>query len=367
MHDGSDQKINRRTSATKGKLGLSKIRGNLFATLAESLIAILAAMVVGGLVIALTGESPFIAYKELFLGSLGAKVSLANTLSKAIPLIFTGLSVAITAKCGMLNIGAEGQLHLGAMASALLGLALGQTPSWIAIPLLIAAGFLGGFFGGGVAGILSSRFMVSEVIVAIMLNYIFILFTSYLAGGPFKSPGSVIQTDPIPETARLLKLIPKTQLTSAVFIAAGAIFLVYILLWKTTLGFKIRSVGANRFAANSAGINPSTYAILTMALSGGVAGLAGSTEVLGKYYRFIEGFSPSFGFTGIAIAILGRSNPFGVLLTALLFGILETGSLRMARVTNVSSNIVTVIQSLVIISVATPEIFRFIRRTSEMK
>jgi simple sugar transport system permease protein len=326
------------------------------------LIAIVASVVVGGIVIEMTGESAFLAYKELLVGSLGSKIAFANTLSKTIPLVFTGLAVGVTAKCGMLNIGAEGQLHLGAMASALLALTLGGVPKIISLPACIIAGFIGGMIGGGIAGILSSFFKVSEVIVAIMLNYIFILFTTYLAAGPFKTSGHVNQTALIPETTRLVKIIPKTQLTNAIFIMLVIVVLIYIFLQKTTLGFKLRSVGENRFAALTAGINPTTYMAITMAISGGLAGLAGSTEVLGKYYRFIEGFSPSFGFTGIAIAILGHSNPFGVLVTSFLFAILDTGALRMARVTNVSSNLVTVIQSLVIISVASPQLFQFFRK-----
>ncbi len=331
----------------------------IFRIFLDSFIAIIASLIAGGIVIAITGESVLEAYKELLLGAFGSTTAIANTISKTIPLVFTGLAVAFTAKCGMLNIGAEGQLHLGAISSALIALTLTGYPSYLAIPLCIAAGFFGGVIGGGIAGALSSYFRVSEVIVAIMLNYIFILFTSYLAGGPFKTPGSVIQTDVIPINTQLQRLIPRTQLTGAIFITVAAIIIIYIVLWKTSVGFKLRAVGANRFAALAAGIDPQKYQILTMAISGGLAGLAGSTEVLSKYYRFIEGFSPSFGFTGIAIAILGRSHPIGVAITAFLFGLLDTGALRMARVTNVSSNLVTVIQSLVIISVATPQLFQF--------
>lgn len=325
----------------------------------QSLVAVLLAVVIGGILIALTGESPFTAYAELIKGAFGNQAAVANTISKTIPLVFTGLSVAITARCGMLNIGAEGQLHLGAMAAALLGLTLGGVPRAIAIPLCIFAGFLGGVLGGGIAGVLSARFRISEVIVAIMLNYVFRLFTSYLAGEPFKSEGAVVQTEMMPENTQMFKLVGRTQLTTALYVAILAVLLLYVLLWKTPMGYKLRAVGANPDAAAAAGINRSRYMTLTMGLSGGLAGLAGATEVMGKYHRFIEGFSPSFGFTGIAVAILGRNHPFGVVLTAFLFGILDTGALRMARVTNVSSNLVTVIQSLVIISVAAPELIGY--------
>lgn len=330
--------------------------------IARALVSILLALLAGSLIIILTGESPIEAYAALIKGAFGNQTSTANTVSKAIPLVFTGLSVALSARCGMLNIGAEGQLNLGAMASALIALTLVNTSAYIALPLCIAAGFLGGMLGGLAAGVMKSRFEVNEVIAAIMLNYVFRMTTSWLAAVPFSSRESMVQTPLMPENTWLPTLVSRSKLTAALYLALAAVLILYVFLWKTRSGFKLRAVGYNRTAALSAGINAGKYMAITMALAGGFAGLAGATEVMGKYHRFIENFSPSFGFTGIAVAILGRNHPAGVVLTAFLFAVLDTGSLRMARVTNVSGDMVIVIQSLIILAVAAPGMLSFSKR-----
>ena len=285
------------------------------AEIGKSLAAIGLALVIGALFILLAGESPIRAYTSLIQGALGTPQSIANTISKSIPLAFTGLAVAMGSRCGMLNIGAEGQLHAGAMASVITALTLGSLPAPILLVVSILAGILAGMAVGSVPGIFKARFSTNEVIVAIMLNYICTLFTSYLVNGPFKTEGSTAQTELIAEGIWFGRLLPRTQLTYALFL------LIFI-----------------------------------------AAAMAGITEVFGKYHRFIEGFSPSFGFTGIAVAILGRNHPAGVLLTALLFGIMDMGSLSMSRETMVSTNMVIVIQSLVILLVAAPELIKWSRK-----
>ena len=327
--------------------------------LKKSLAAIGIAILVGALFILLSGESPIEAYGALLKGALGSPKSIANTISKSIPLAFTGLAVALGSRCGMLNIGAEGQLHAGAMAAVLTALSLSSFPAPIVLIVSIIAGIFAGMIVGGILGFFKARLNTNEVIVAIMLNYICTLFTSWLVNGPVKSDGSTAQTEVLPEGAWLGRLIPQTQLTTALFILIAVAVLMYIFLWKTSVGYQLRAVGANPSAAGTAGIRVKTYMIMAMVLSGGLAALAGITEVFGKYHRFIEGFSPSFGFTGIAVAILGRNHPAGVLLTALLFGIMDMGALRMSRVTDVSTNMVTVVQSLVILLVAAPELIKW--------
>ena len=327
--------------------------------LKKSLAAIGIAILVGALFILLSGESPIEAYGALLKGALGSPKSIANTISKSIPLAFTGLAVALGSRCGMLNIGAEGQLHAGAMAAVLTALSLSSFPAPIVLIVSIIAGIFAGMIVGGIPGFFKARLNTNEVIVAIMLNYICTLFTSWLVNGPVKSDGSTAQTEVLPEGAWLGRLIPQTQLTTALFILIAVAVLMYIFLWKTSVGYQLRAVGANPSAAGTAGIRVKTYMIMAMVLSGGLAALAGITEVFGKYHRFIEGFSPSFGFTGIAVAILGRNHPAGVLLTALLFGIMDMGALRMSRVTDVPTNMVTVVQSLVILLVAAPELIKW--------
>lgn len=327
--------------------------------LKKSLAAIGIAILVGALFILLSGESPIEAYGALLKGALGSPKSIANTISKSIPLAFTGLAVALGSRCGMLNIGAEGQLHAGAMAAVLTALSLASFPAPIVLVVSIIAGILAGMIVGGIPGFFKAKLNTNEVIVAIMLNYICTLFTSWLVNGPVKSDGSTAQTEVLPGGVWLGRLIPQTQLTTALFILIAVAVLMYIFLWKTSVGYQLRAVGANPSAAGTAGIRVKLYMVMAMVLSGGLAALAGITEVFGKYHRFIEGFSPSFGFTGIAVAILGRNHPAGVLLTALLFGIMDMGALRMSRVTDVSTNMVTVVQSLVILLVAAPELIKW--------
>lgn len=330
--------------------------------LLKSLLAIGIALLLGAVLILLAGESPVTAYGYLLKGALGSPQVIANTISKSIPLAFTGLAVALGSRCGMLNIGAEGQLYMGAMAAVMTALVFSFLPAPLLLLLSVAAGILAGMLVGSIPGLFRAKYHTSEVIVAIMLNYICTLFTSFLVNGPFKTEGSVAQTQLIPEGIWLGKLIDRTQLTSALFILIAAAVGMYIFLWKTSLGFQLRAVGSNPSAAKAAGIKVTAYMVMAMTISGGIAALAGITEVYGKNHRFIEGFSPSFGFTGIAVAILGRNHPAGVMLTALLFGILDMGALQMSRKTAVSANLVTVIQSLVILLVAAPELIKLVRK-----
>ena len=333
--------------------------------LGSSLFSILIALAIGALIILAIGENPIEAYLALFKGALGSSQTFANTLSKMIPLAFTGLAVALGQRGGMLNIGAEGQLYAGAMATTVFALAFPGLPAIIMIPMCIITGFAAGMLAGAIPGYFKAKHNTSEVIVAIMLNYLITLFTSWLVNGPLKAPGSVSQTNPIPEQAMLVKIWGNSQLTTALFLLILFAVAQYLFLWKSAGGFELRAVGGNPSASLSAGIPASRLMILTMMLSGGIAAMAGSTEVMGKYGCFIDGFSPSFGFTGIAVAILGRNHPVGVLLTAFLFGVLDTGALRMGRVTNVSTNIIVVVQSLVILLISAPEIIKFIKRTKE--
>ncbi len=321
-----------------------------------SVLSIVLALLIGGIIIYFIGESPLKAYLVLYQGAFGSVTSLANTLSKTVPLIFTGLAVAFAFQCGLFNIGAEGQLYIGAFFSTIIAIKLGGLPAVILLPVVIIGGMLAGMVWGGIPGLLKANFGTHEVIVTVMLNYVAIFFTSYMVNYPFKAEGWVAQTEVIPEAAVLQKLIPRTHLTSGIFIALGMALLVYFFLWKTTPGYEIRAVGENPNAAESGGISITKNITLAMALSGGLASLAGIVQVLGIYQRFIDNFSPGYGFTGIAVAVLGRNHPIGVILTALLFGALNSGALRMDRMTNISADLVGVIQGLVILFVAAPEI-----------
>ena len=251
------------------------------AELGKSLAAIVLALVIGALFILVAGESPATAYSSLLKGALGTPQAVANTVSKSIPLAFTGLAVALGSRCGMLNIGAEGQLHAGAMAATLTGLTLSFLPAPILLVVSIAAGIAAGMLVGSVPGIFKAKFQTNEVIVAIMLNYVCTLFTSWLVNGPFKVPGSTAQTEMLPENIWFARLLPKTQLTWALFLLLATAVLMYIFLWKTSVGYQLRAVGANASAAKTAGISVNFYLIMAMTLSGGIAALAGVTDIFG--------------------------------------------------------------------------------------
>lgn len=324
-----------------------------------SIISIVLALAVSGILISLIGESPIKAYSALFTGAFGSINSIANTLSRSVPLIFTGLSVAIAFRCGLFNIGAEGQLTIGAFVSTMVAIYLHNFPVYLIIPIMMITGMLAGAILASFAGLLKAKYGINEVIVTIMTNYLAIYFVSYYVNGPFKAGSGVSQTELIPEGVELMKLIPRTQLSSALFIAIIVAILSYFLLWKTSIGFEIRAVGENKNAANTAGISVYKNYILAMAISGAIASLAGITAILGIHHRYIENFSPSYGFTGIAVAVLAKNHPVGVIFTALLFGVLEAGALRMNRVTSVSSELVVAIEGLIIFFIAMPEIVKF--------
>ncbi len=322
-----------------------------------SIAAIALSLIVAAIVMLIAGYEPLKAFSAMLDGSFGSTNAIANTLSKSIPLMFTGFAFAVANKAGIFNIGGEGQLYLGALASTVVALALNGLPRIVVLPAAILAGMLAGGLVGGLIGFIKAKLRINEVIVAIMLNYVVSLFTSYTVNGPMKAVNSMTaQSEAIADTYLFTNIIPRSQLTTALYLGIGFAVLIYFLFRSTRMGFNIRAVGENPHAAQPAGINIALTTIGVMTFSGMLSGLAGVTEVLGKYGRFIDGFSPGFGFTGIAVAVLGANNPFGILLTSLLFGALEAGSMKMSYVASVSTNMVMVIQGLVILFVATPAI-----------
>ncbi|NLI53649.1 MAG: ABC transporter permease [Clostridiales bacterium] len=329
-----------------------------------SLAAVVLSLLLATIVMLIAGYDPLKAFGAMLNGAFGSANAVANTLSKSIPLMFTGFAFAVASKGGVFNIGGEGQLYLAALASAVTALALDGLPRAVVLTASILAGMAAGGAVGALIGAIKAKLRINEVIVAIMVNYIVSLFASYMVNGPLKAANSMTaQSEAISSTYLFATVIPRSQLTTALYLGIAFAVLIFFLFRSTRLGFNIRAVGENAKAAASAGISIAATTIGVMALSGMLAGLAGVTEVLGKYGRFIDGFSPGFGFTGIAVAVLGSNNPFGILLTSLLFGALEAGSMKMSYVANVSTNMVMVIQGLVILFVATPEIVsQFVRR-----
>jgi simple sugar transport system permease protein len=316
---------------------------------------VLAAIVSSIIVLAL-GESPLHIGSVMLSGSIGSLQSVANTLEEATPLIFTGLCVAIAMKCGLFNIGGEGQLVVGAFAAAWIGVKVtGLDPVSHVLLCILVAGLAGALWAV-IAGVLKARFGAHEVINTIMLNYVAFIVTNYLVNAPyFKKPGQIPQTEDVLSTALLPRLefiYRYTRLNLGFVLAIAAVILVYVILEKTKIGFEIKSVGLNPVASRASGISVVRNLIIAMAIGGFLAGMAGTERVLGVHRHFISPFPFGYGFAGIAVALLGRNKPFGVLLAAIFFGALASGGAQVDMETTVPRELVTVIQAIVIIFVA---------------
>ena len=302
-----------------------------------------------------TGES-----REL----LEALRPFAESLVISTPYILAGLAVALGFRGGLFNIGAEGQLFVGGLASTYVGYSISGLPWYIHLPLALLAGIVAGAIWGAIPGFLKARTGAHEVINTIMMNYVAFRLTDYLLqGGPMTRPDGLPITPEIAPSAYLPALFPRPmRLHVGFFLALAVAALVYWFLWKTTHGFEIRMVGANPSAARYAGVRITRTIVLTMALSGALAGLAGANQVLGLDHKLVRAFSTGYGFDSIALALLGNSHPVGVVLSSLLFGFLRGGAARMQSVANVPVELIRIVQGMVIIFVAAPEIIRGLYR-----
>jgi len=333
-------------------------------------LAILTAVVLGGIIIASVGGNPFLAYYGLIQGSFGSAKALSETAVWATPYIFAGLGVALAFKGGLFNIGGEGQLALGAVFSAVIGYALPEwlgvdIPAIIHLPLAIIVGMGMGALWAAIVGFLKAYTGGHEVINTIMMNYIALNTISFLLNGPLKDrdPNNVIARTPlIAESARIPNIFEGLRVHWGFVLALLAAYLVWWMLNKTTLGFEIRTVGLNPDAAKYAGINVKRTIIVTMDLSGMLAGLAGALEVTGLNYRHELGFSIGYGFDAIAIALLGKSHPLGVVLAAILFAAMRNGATRMQFLTQLPVDLISMLQALILLFVATDAIIRYIYR-----
>ncbi len=340
---------------------------NSTSTFKLSMISLLLAILISCIIMAVCGYNPFEAFGAILKGAFGNQRGIAQTLTQATPLIFTGLAYTFAKKATLINLGIEGQLYLGAMAAAIVGgLDLGL-PSAVHIILTLSSGLLAGGLYAGLVGFLKVRFGSNEVIATIMLNTIAINLTSYLTNYPFAEKGAVAQTKRIMESAMLPKIFPKYQLTIAIFIAAAACILVKFYIDKTTTGYEIKSVGLNSVAAETAGINIGRIMIISMLISGAIAGLAGASNTMGVDKRFIEGFSPGYGYDGIAVAALAADSPIGVIFSGIVFGALRAGAMVLNRTTKIPTDFINVIQALVVIFVAAPLLVKEVLRMKERK
>jgi general nucleoside transport system permease protein len=348
------------------------------------LIAVVSAFIVTGILILIIGDNPLEAYRLLFGSAFSWPVGIGYTLFYATPLIFTGLAVMVAFRCGLLNIGAEGQLYVAAFATAWVGIKFGgvfiraptgevinspiaNLPSLLLILFCFLAAVLAGGLWGAIPGILKARFGSHEVINTIMLNFLAVALLSYFTQYHYKMPG-----DPIMESvaigdgahiARLGRFIPSLPqwipLNLSFLLALICCGLVYLFLWRTKWGYELRATGTNPSAAEYGGISVRKQIVIAMTISGSLAGLVAINEVLGYRYRYYDGFSDNYGFTGIAVALLGRNHPVGVIISALLFAILQRGGIPVDAFTeHVTKDIVQVLQGTIILFVAAEAFFR---------
>jgi len=349
-------------SGTKVRLMLESLLWAL-----TPLFATVLALLVGAVMLLLLGANPIEAYSAMANGAFGNLNSLADTLVKATPLLFVGLGICIAFRGGVLNIGGEGQLVAGAVAATAMALSLSQWPGWVIIPSCLTVGFLAGAIWGGIAGALKAYLNVNEILSTIMLNMIAVQGMNFLLRGPMMDPMQVEAGSFIPQTARfstatdLPRLVP-TRLHAGTALAVLLAILVYILLWRTTIGYRIRAVGLNPHASRVSGINVKRYMMLSLILGGALAGLGGAVQVLGLHHRMFTdgsamGFTGGAGFNGIVAALFGKLHPLGTIPASVLFGALIVGANQMQRAVQVPSSFITALNGLVVVFVVGSDVW----------
>lgn len=317
------------------------------------LIAITLALIAGAILILLAGANPLSAYTALFQDSLTTYFGFGNTLTKMTPLLFTSFGVLVALRAGQFNIGGEGQIYLGALGSALMGLYVQGIPSIIHIPLALVVGFLFGAVWGWIPGYLKAVRGVNEVITTLLLNYIAINLVSYLVQNPLKEPAAPSPYSPlIAISAHLPIILPQSLAHAGILLALIAAVFLWVLLERSPLGYQIVTVGFNPTAAHYAGISVKNTIMLVMTLAGGLAGLGGASEVMGLKYRLFEQVSAGYGFDAIAIAFLSRGSISGVILTSLFFATLRSGANVMQRSAGVPVTVIYAIQGLTVLFIA---------------
>jgi len=330
--------------------------------------ATLAALAVGAVMLLALGANPIKAYAALIEGAFGSQNNLAETAVKAVPLLLVGLGICISFRANVINIGGEGQMIIGAIFGTVIGLALSGAPGWLVIPLALLAGFGGGALWGAIPGALKAYFNVNEILSTVMMNAIAVQIMNYLLRGPLIDPAQAELASKIPQTApldvafRLPRLVP-TRLHLGAALAIALAILVYILLWRTTLGYRIRAVGQNPDASRYGGIRVRRQIVIALLLSGAFAGLAGVIQVYGLNYRMITdgsatGFTGSAGFNGIVAALFGQLHPIGTIPASFFFGALLVGANKLQRVMQVPSAFIIGLNGLVVVFVVSSDIWR---------
>jgi general nucleoside transport system permease protein len=334
--------------------------------------AAIAALIIGAFMLLALGANPIQAYGALFRGAFGSTNALAETIVKAVPLLLVGIGICIAFRAKVINIGGEGQMIIGALVATGLGLIVTDLPGWLVIILAMLAGFLGGAIWGAIPGTLKAYFNVNEILSTVMMNAIAVQLMNFMLRGPMIDPAQAELASQIPQTARLPiiyhlpRLVP-TRLHLGALIAVILAILVYVLLFHTTLGYRIRAVGLNPNASRYGGIRVRKQIVIALLLSGAFAGLAGAIQVYGLNYRMITdgsptGFTGSAGFNGIVAALFGRLHPIGTIPASFFFGALLVGAQAMQRTVQVPSAFIIALNGLVVVFVVSSEIFRTYRQ-----
>ncbi|HEX2621048.1 MAG TPA: ABC transporter permease [Phototrophicaceae bacterium] len=350
------------------------------------IVALLAALLVSAVMLLMMNINPLDAYHSMVLGAFGTENATAETLVKAIPILFVATGICIAFRGGIINVGGEGQMIMGALAGVSATIVLKDAAGWIIIIGSLIAGFTAGALYGGLVGVLKAYFNVNEVLSTIMLNQVSAQIMNFLLNGPLLDPAEagvnkIPKTARIPEAAELPRffislpqsvadllhldhatLFDRTRLHYGLVIAIGCAVITYVLLWRTIVGYRIRAVGYNPAASRYAGIRVQRYTVLAMLLAGGLAGLAGVVQVLGLQFRLqtdgsATGFTGNAGFNGIVAALFGGLNPFGAIPASILFGGLLVGAQKMQRDIGVSASLVTAVNGIIVLFIVSSQYF----------
>ncbi len=353
-----------------------KLIDNLFPVLVP-LGATALALIVGAIMLLALGANPIEAYGALVEGAVGNTNAFADTLVKATPLLFVGIGICVSFRGGVINIGGEGQFIMGALAATMLAINAEGLPGWLIIVAGSVLGFLGGAVYGAIPGYLKARLNVNEILSTVMMNVIAVQFMNYLLAGPIIDPVQIERGTRIPESARfppssdLPRLVP-TRLHLGFAIAIVMAFVIWVVLWRTPLGYRIRAVGLNPHASKYAGIAVGRYAMLALTISGAMTGLGGAIQVMGLHHRMFTdgsaaGFTGSAGFNGIVAALFGGLHPLGTIPASILFGGLLVGANKLQRTVQVPSALAVALNGLVVIFVVSSQIWIQRRRSRRIE
>lgn len=308
-------------------------------------------LLIGALLIWITGSNPIDAYWVMFKGAFGGGRQITETLLKATPIMLIGLGMTVAFRARVWNIGGEGQYYIGALLGGLIALYWANLPQPLLWLVLLAAGALGGLLWALIPAIFKIRFGMNEIISTLMLNYIASLLMIYLTRGPLQEPGGVLPVSAKFAAVTMLPVIPGTRIHLGIFLAFLFVPLIYVLLWKTPLGFRLRAVGSRPSVAQYAGINVNKAIISALLISGGLAGMAGIIEVLMIHTRLKGTISGGYGFSAVLVALLGRMNPFGVFIASIFFAALIIGAETMHVLSGVPPELADAIQAVIVLSV----------------